>query len=68
MDLISMFSDDQVAVIGGLVALSVCVLIAMLSYRLGPAGRDTDNSQKNTIPVPQSRIRDTAKPQDRRAA
>ncbi len=39
MDLQSMFSDNQLAVMGCFAALSVCAGIAGLSYRFGPAGQ-----------------------------
>ncbi|GEM_PF-411276 len=68
MDLSSMFSDDQLAVLGCLVALAACGLIAMLSYHIGPAGRGTKNTGNKTIPVVTTRIRNTEKLQDRRAA
>lgn len=68
MDLSSMFSDDQLAVLGCLVALTACGLIAMLSYHIGPAGRVTKNTGSSTIPVVSARIRNTEKSQDRRAA
>ena len=68
MDLSSMFSDDQLAVLGCLVALTACGLIAMVSYHVGPAGRGKKNNDRTTIPVLGARIRTAEKPQDRRAA
>jgi hypothetical protein len=38
MDLSSMFTDDQIAVVGCFLALAVCGGIAGLSFRFGPAG------------------------------
>ena len=68
MNLSSIFSDDQLAVIGCLAALTVCGLIAMVSFRFGPVGRDASSTSSDTIPVRPIRIRNTGKPQDRRAA
>ncbi|MEZ6059705.1 MAG: hypothetical protein R3C19_05025 [Planctomycetaceae bacterium] len=37
MDLTSLFSDDQLAVMGCFIALAVCGGIAALSFQFGPA-------------------------------
>ncbi len=39
MDLSSLFSDDQLAVMGCFLALAVCGAIAALSFRFGPANK-----------------------------
>lgn len=38
MDLQSVFSDNQIAVMGCFAALGICGAIAALSYQFGPAG------------------------------
>ncbi len=68
MDLSSLFSDDQMAVIGCFVALSGCGLIALLSYRFGPAGRGSAKTYRTPMPVFPVRTPDTTRSQDRRAA
>jgi hypothetical protein len=40
MNLTQMFTDDQIAVLCCLGALTVCGLIAAISYHVGPAGRE----------------------------
>ena len=69
MDVSSMFSDDQMAVIGCFVALAVCGMIAALSFHLGPAGRQQkqiDVIGNRTMPL-QTTV-DQKPRQDRRAA
>lgn len=39
MDLRSMLTDDQIAVLGCFVALGVCGLIGLISFHFGPAGK-----------------------------
>jgi hypothetical protein len=39
MDLQSVFSDNQIAVMGCFAALGICGAIAALSYQFGPAGQ-----------------------------
>ncbi|MEZ6034849.1 MAG: hypothetical protein R3C17_17290 [Planctomycetaceae bacterium] len=68
MDLSGVFSDDQLAVIGCFIALTVCGLIAAVSFQFGPAGRD-----QNKVDAVRSRTLPLEKPQqaqreDRRAA
>lgn len=67
MDLTSLFSDDQMALIGCVLALSVCGLIATLSYRFGPAGKKPAGQNIRTLPVTPARHAEPAI-QDRRAA
>ncbi len=66
MNLLSMFSDDQLAVFGCFLAIAVCGLVATLSYRLGPAGQK--KSQTFTMPMNAARPAPTTTVQDRRAA
>jgi len=69
MDVSSMFSDDQMAVIGCFVALTVCGMIAALSFHLGPAGRQQkqiDAIDNRTLPLEMPL--DQKQRQDRRAA
>jgi hypothetical protein len=54
MDLSGMFSDDQLAVIGCFFALTVCGLIAAVSFQFGPAGRDQikiNAARNRTLPL-----------------
>jgi hypothetical protein len=44
MDLQSMFSDNQIAVMGCFAALGVCGVITGLSFQFGPAGRKSQQS------------------------
>jgi hypothetical protein len=67
MDLSSMFSDDQMAIIGCFAAISVCGLVAALSFKLGPASQQ-QKSKPNTIPLSSLRPGETSLTQDRRAA
>jgi len=41
MDLQSVFSDNQIAVMGCFAALGICGAIAALSYQFGPAGQQS---------------------------
>ena len=69
MDVSGMFSDDQMAVIGCFAALAVCGLIAALSFRLGPAGRQQklmDVTHRRTLSL--EKTQDKIQHQDRRAA
>ena len=69
MDVSGMFSDDQMAVIGCFFALAVCGLIAALSFHLGPAGRQQNQSntpRNRRLPLESSL--DQNPRQDRRAA
>ena len=69
MDVSGMFSDDQMAVIGCFFALAVCGLIAAISFRFGPAGRQqnqTDALRNRRLPMESSL--DQNPRQDRRAA
>jgi hypothetical protein len=68
MNLFSMLSDDQVAIIGCFVALVVCVLIAMISSSLGPVGRDVKKATSDTAPRATSQSSRSVKAQERRAA
>lgn len=67
MDVASMFSDDQLAVLGCFFALAVCGLIAAISFRLGPAGQ-LKQSQRISVPLISARSAEAAKSKDRRAA
>ena len=67
MDVISVFSDDQLAVFGCFIALAVCGLIAAISFRIGPAGQQTD-SQRSAIPLNSGRTAEKPASRDRRAA
>lgn len=43
MELTSIFSDDQLAIVGCFLALAGCGLVAAVSFHFGPAGRQTKN-------------------------
>ena len=49
MDLSGILSDDQIGILGSLMALSVCGLIMALSFRFGPAKKQTSRSTIVTI-------------------
>ena len=67
MDLSTMFSDDQMAIMGCFAALAVCGLIAAISFRAGPAGQQQKLKQP-VIPMNPPRSSETTRPQERRAA
>ena len=46
MDLTSIFSDDQLAILGCFGALMVCGLIAAISFHFGPAGQKSNNAPR----------------------
>lgn len=48
MDLQSMFSDNQIAVMGCFAALAVCGTIAGLSFQFGPAGQKSTKKPSST--------------------
>ena len=66
MDLSSIFSDDQIAVIGCFLALAVCGGIAGLSFRFGPAN-DTRNTSVRGVRFEQKATTNRSD-QDRKAA
>ena len=49
MDLTSIFSDDQLAVMGCFGALAVCGLIAAVTFQFGPAGRQSQQSESGHL-------------------
>ena len=53
MDLTTMFTDDQLAVLGCFVALGACGLMAALTFHTGPGGKKslTDSESPRTIPA-----------------
>lgn len=67
MILLSIFTDDQTAILGCFGAIAVCGLIAALSFRLGPAGKSQTTTQ-TTIRITRTATADSTKSQDRRAA
>lgn len=67
MILLSIFTDDQTAILGCFGAIAVCGLIAALSFRLGPAGKP-QSIQPTTIRITRTATADNTKSQDRRAA
>ena len=48
MDLTSIFSNDQLAVIGCFGALAVCGLIAAITFHVGPAGKKSAERPAST--------------------
>ena len=67
MILLSIFTDDQTAILGCFGAIAVCGLIAALSFRLGPAGKP-QSTQQSTIRITRTVSTEGAKSPDRRAA
>jgi len=67
MDLSSLFSQDQMAILGCFAAMGVCGLIATLSFKLGPVGQQT-RTQQPTIPMKSAHSANSSTTQDRRAA
>lgn len=67
MDVSSVLTNDQVAVLGCFVAIAVCGLVAALSFRLGPAGHQA-KTQKTILQLNSARTEDKRAAQDRRAA
>lgn len=47
MDLTSIVSDDQLAILGCFGALLVCGLIAAISFHFGPAGKKSTNTLRS---------------------
>jgi hypothetical protein len=52
MGLTGIFNDDQVAILGAFLALTVCGLITALSFRFGAAGHS--QSEQATLPLTNS--------------
>lgn len=56
MDLTAIFSNDQLAVLGCFGALVACGLIAAVSFRFGPAGREQRSAEvqlrSRIVPIP----------------
>jgi hypothetical protein len=67
MILLSIFTDDQTAILGCFGAIAVCGLISALSFRLGPAGK-SQSTQQTTIRITRTAASEITKSQDRRAA
>lgn len=67
MELNGIFSDDQIAILGSFLALTVCGLITAISFRLGSAGR-SEATQKPLDLVPAERKISAEASQGRRAA
>jgi hypothetical protein len=68
MNLLNMFSDDQLAIGGCLLALVACGLIAAVSYHFGPAGRDSRGESPSLPMQPASTQKRSPTAEDRRAA
>ncbi len=49
MDLTSMFSDDQIAILGCFGALAVCGMVAAISFQFGPAGRNSTAQDRTPL-------------------
>ena len=49
MDLTTIFSDDQLAVMGCFGALAVCGLIAAITFQFGPAGRQSQEGHASHL-------------------
>lgn len=67
MIFLSIFTDDQTAILGCFGAIAVCGLIAALSFRLGPAGKP-QSTQQTTLRITRTATSESTKSQDRRAA
>jgi hypothetical protein len=67
MIFLSIFTDDQTAILGCFGAIAVCGLIAALSFRLGPAGKP-QSTQQTTIRITRTATSESTKSKDRRAA
>jgi hypothetical protein len=67
MELSGIFSDDQIAILGSFLALTVCGLITAISFRLGSAG-SSRTTQRPMEPVPSERKVISEVSQGRRAA
>jgi hypothetical protein len=65
MDLSGIMSDDQIGIVGSLMALAVCGLIMALSFRLGPARQQSSRSTVVTITATRT---SSEKPAERKAA
>lgn len=65
MDLSGMMSDDQIGIVGSLMALAVCGIIMALSFRLGPGRKQ--NSRSNIVTITATRTT-SEKPSERKAA
>lgn len=53
MDLQSVLSDDQIAVMGCFAALTVCGFIAAMSFHFGPAGKSSQQAaERQSLKIP----------------
>lgn len=68
MNLLNMFTDDQLAIGGCLLALAACGLIAAVSYHFGPASRDSRGESSSLPMQPASTQKRSSTAEDRRAA
>jgi len=55
MDLRSIMSDDQIAIVGCFFALGACGLFAMVTYHFGPAGKNSQPSNADSLKFPTSK-------------
>lgn len=69
MDLTTMFTDDQLGILGCFVALSACGLMAAVTFHTGPAGRKSlnDSETPRTIPATKRTVSELPS-EERRAA
>lgn len=68
MNLTEMLSDNQLAVIGSFLALTVCGLITAISYSLGPAGKKQRAAETFATPQVMSMAGKERQTPERRAA
>ena len=67
MDLTAALSDDQIAIMGCFAALTVCGLIAAITFQFGSAGRHSQVAKQNSVPFSPPKQNDESD-QKRRAA
>jgi len=68
MNLSEMFTDDQIAILSCLGALTVCGLIAAVSYHLGPAGRTQRQQRREALQLQAKSPVSVGEREQRRAA
>jgi len=67
MDLSTVFTDDQLAIVGCFAAMGFCGLIAAISFHFGPAGKTSQGTSSSSVPFEPAARQQTAA-QDRKAA
>lgn len=68
MNISELLTDDQIAIVCCFGAVMVCSLIAGISFRFGPAGRQGADAQGRTLPLTSGAGQESTGAKERRAA